>query len=384
MKGPARRLRLSRKQVLGFRLSGQTLDRRVTAAEFLQRGVPLPDDPWGAAQLSLHARVAGLTPARFGKLVGPERKLVRIFGAKGAAQLVPARELGVFTRGLFPEDEAAARLVLAPITPLLDKLSLTATKVFEAGGRALDAGLARGPLSFDELVPRLKRALPKEFAPHFSARQLLVLLKALGRTGRFLLVPEATGGPHLVRTEDWLDRAPPETKDGPFRLQLARRYLSLHGPATAEDFAAWAGLPFAAGRATFDKLGREELTQVKTSEGESVLLTAELMRLKAKAAEGLWLLPSNDPLLDSPGRGLIVPEARLHPAVWSRSRDGGVILVDGEVRGRFELRQFLTELQLEVGPFRPLTRRQAAALHDQALVLAAWRGASHLTMTSAR
>ena len=62
------------------------------------------------------------------------------------------------------------------------------------------------------------------------------------------------------------------------RLELARRYLHIFGPATPVGFAQWAGIrPAAAGHAAFDALAGS-LTPVRTPVGDAWILTRTSQR----------------------------------------------------------------------------------------------------------
>jgi Winged helix DNA-binding domain len=47
---------------------------------------------------------------------------------------------------------------------------------------------------------------------------------------------------------------PPDMDPQQARLELARRYLQVFGPATAASFAAWAGIRFSEVGAAFERL----------------------------------------------------------------------------------------------------------------------------------
>lgn len=55
----------------------------------------------------------------------------------------------------------------------------------------------------------------------------------------------------------------PEVDPGEARLELARRFLRVFGPASADSFSSWAGVRSAAAAKTFDDL-RKELVEVMT------------------------------------------------------------------------------------------------------------------------
>src|SRR5206468_9025697 len=79
------------------------------------------------------------------------------------------------------------------------------------------------------------------------------------------------------------------------RLELARRYLHVFGPATPEAFAGWAGISARGGVAAFDALGRW-LTPVRTPVGDAWILSRDAPTLRATVgpAAAARLLPSGD------------------------------------------------------------------------------------------
>jgi hypothetical protein len=67
---------------------------------------------------------------------------------------------------------------------------------------------------------------------------------------------------------------PPEVDPRDARLELARRYLHVFGPATPDAFARWAGIAGRAGVAAFEAL-RRSLTPVRTPVGDAWILTRD-------------------------------------------------------------------------------------------------------------
>jgi hypothetical protein len=120
------------------------------------------------------------------------------------------------------------------------------------------------------------------------------------------------------------------------RLELARRYLHVFGPTTAEAFAQWAGIGPQRGVAAFDELGRW-LTPVRTRVGDSWILTSDepMLRAAPGPAASARLLPSGDAyfLLQGRDRELLVPDASFRRALWTPRVWPGGVLVDGEIAG---------------------------------------------------
>ena len=104
------------------------------------------------------------------------------------------------------------------------------------------------------------------------------------------------------------------------RLELARRYLHIFGPATAASFAGWAGIQLAEARSALEALARE-LTPVRTPVGDAWILANDeaAFRARSRPAAPARLLPSGDTyyLLWGVDRELLVPETKRRAALWT-------------------------------------------------------------------
>jgi hypothetical protein len=129
---------------------------------------------------------------------------------------------------------------------------------------------------------------------------------------------------------------PPEVDPRDARLELARRYLHVFGPTTAEAFAQWAGIPAQRGVAAFDGL-RRSLIPVRTPVGDSWILTRDEPAFRAAPgpAASARLLPSGDAyfLLQGRDRELLIPDASRRSVLWTSRVWPGGVLVDGEIIG---------------------------------------------------
>ena len=128
----------------------------------------------------------------------------------------------------------------------------------------------------------------------------------------------------------------PEVDPRDARLELARRYLHIFGPTTAESFAEWAGISAQRGVAAFDGL-RRWLTPVRTPVGDSWILTSDepTVRAASRPAASARLLPSGDAyfLLQGRDRELLVPDALRRRALWTSRVWPGGLLVGGDIAG---------------------------------------------------
>jgi len=129
----------------------------------------------------------------------------------------------------------------------------------------------------------------------------------------------------------------PEIEPRRARLELARRYLHIFGPATAASFAQWAGISFAAAKVTFETLARE-LIPTRTPVGETWILAADESASRSGRSEvpaPARLLPSGDAyfLLWGADREILVPHPKQRAEFWTTRVWPGALLVNGEIAG---------------------------------------------------
>jgi hypothetical protein len=235
-----------------------------------------------------------------------------------------------------------------------------AERAVEVVERAL-AG--EGPLTRSELAERLaSRGIRTEgqATPH------LLMLAAL--RGVAVLGPLQGGKQAFALARDWLGAPPPAPLGGVDReialAELARRYLTAHGPALPADLAGWAGLAL-----------RDAGAGLRSIAGELVELDGGLVDLAARhpAPDRVEprLLPAFDPyLLGWKDRTFAVPAQharRVHPG-------GGVVravaTVDGLAVGTWSARRRGDRLAVDVDSFAPLESEAATALHTEAADIA--------------
>ena len=129
---------------------------------------------------------------------------------------------------------------------------------------------------------------------------------------------------------------PPEVDPRAARLELARRYLHVFGPATPGAFARWAGISLRGGSSAFDAL-RRTLVPVRTPVGDAWILTRDEPTFRAAPARPAQarLLPSGDAyfLLQGADRALLVGDAKRRGALWTPRVWPGGLLVEGEIVG---------------------------------------------------
>jgi hypothetical protein len=296
---------VTRRQILAFRRRVGMLDmRRPTSAASLRQAAwaGLQDSMPRAALLSLHARVEGVEPSTW-----EHPSLAQLWGPRYSTYVVPKRDFALFSLGRLPDNpkgrqraEHMAELMHAALS-----------------GRMTDRELGR--------VIRVGNAM-----------------RYAATTGTIAIRWEGARAPTL-----WTVPAP---KIDPVdaRRELARRYLHVFGPTTAESFARWAGISRRSGAEAFASL-EGSLLSVRSPLGDAWLLVEDEPEMRA--AETIdapaRLLPSGDAyfLLDGAERELLVPRAEHRERLWTPRVWPGALLVEGEIRGTWRRAQHTVRVE---------------------------------------
>ena len=322
MSGP--RLNLTRDQILAHRRRAGALDERLPMGESSLRRAAwagLQDSMPRAAVLSIHARVEGTRPSTW-----EDPSLIQVWGPRYNVFVVPAVDRAVFTLGRYPDD-------------------------------------ARGRLRAEDLAARLHALLGERRLGYAEAGEALgVTPNSLGYaspTGTVVIRWEGARQPTV-----WtLPR--PEVDPSGARLELARRYLHIYGPASAAGFAHWAGMGRRHGEIAFDALSTS-LTAVQTPAGEAHILSEDEPALLAPPAPAAAarLLPSGDSftLMFGADRELLVPDQRLRGELWTPRVWPGALLLNGEIAGTWRR----AGAALVVQAWRRISRGEREAVESEA------------------
>ncbi|NGN67311.1 winged helix DNA-binding domain-containing protein [Streptomyces sp. A7024] len=199
----------------------------------------------GAAALGLRARGVREWGQVAAALEG-ERSVFRGWFMRGTLHLVPATDAR-WLLGLYGPRNIAANARRYRELGLDDALCERAEQLL------LKAVVEHGPLTRAELTERLTRGLgipaKGQAAIHLISRACLAGLICHG--------PEKGGEQAFVALGDWLPEA--GAVPGDPVAELARRYGRAYGPADAEDFAVWSGLPKSMARAAWEPVAPDPL-----------------------------------------------------------------------------------------------------------------------------
>jgi hypothetical protein len=323
------RLGLTRPQILAFRRQAGGLGERLAPGpDSLRRAAwaGLQDSMPRAALLSIHARVAGTGPSTW-----EDPSLVQLWGPRFNVFVVAARDLAVFSLGTLPDD-------------------------------------TRGRRRAEDLAARLHAALGGARVSYGAAGAALGVppnrLRYAGATGTVVIRWDG------ARRPDVWTVPPRQTSPRDARLELARRYLHVYGPATPGSFAQWAGIGGRPGVAAFEALGGS-LTPAQTPVGDAWILGQDEPAFRAAPgpAAPARLLPSGDAyfLLRGADRDLLVPDADQRRALWTPRVWPGALLLGEEITGTWRR----ADTVLTVQPWRklPAAERDAVTAEAESLPL---------------
>ena len=277
-----------------------------------------------AALLSIHARVEGADSTNW-----EHPSLVQLWGPRYGDYVIAAQDIPVFSLGRLPEDtrrRARAHDTASRLQAFLK-------------GRRMPFGQAGHEMG----VPpnSLRYAAP---------------------TGTVLMRWDGSRQP-VIWTLPQPDMDPRQA-----RLELARRYLHVFGPAAPASFAHWAGIGRAEANAAFKGLA-SALTPVRTPVDDGWILADDEMAFRSQPGPvaPARLLPSGDAyyLLWGADREILVPEPKQRSELWTTRVWPGAVLVSGEIVGVW--RRSAAEVSINL--WRRLSSAEWAAVEAEALSL---------------
>ncbi|MEO7003376.1 MAG: winged helix DNA-binding domain-containing protein [Ktedonobacterales bacterium] len=378
---------LSMDELRRLRMRSQCLSGELpmTAYEALRRVTALQAQDTPAARLAVRPRSMAVTAADVTRACNEERAIVRTWAMRGTLHMLPVEDVRWMVALLGPIFTAryhSRRLELGLDAALCARtMSLLREILAEHGG------CTRGDL-IHALTNKGLAIDPSSQAPAhlvmYAAMQGVICRGA----------EHSEDEPTYVLLDEWVGQRGGQRAPDDALAELARRYIRAYGPADADDFAAWAGIPLTTARRGVQ------------------LITGELIPVTI-AGEPAWMLPDSGQ--DSADDQTQAPCVRLLPAfdAWLlgyRRRDftlpprfartiqagGGwihpVVVVDGIVVGAWRLQRRTgpsrpahrdpgEHLSVSVQPFEPLDPALLPALEAQALDIGRFLNASaQLTM----
>ncbi|KZB85787.1 winged helix DNA-binding domain-containing protein [Amycolatopsis regifaucium] len=291
-----------------------------------------------AARLAIRARSRGLASSD----VDTSREVSRTWLMRKTLHLVPTADLRWLNR-LFGPRNAQAGHGRREQLDLTDELCERALEHLQdlLPGKALTRQEIVEGLATNGIVLDATSQAP----PH--------LLAYAANRGLICRGPDSGAEPTYVLLDEWTtegnDPADPQA-------ELAHRYLTAYGIATAEDFSTWSGLPLGLCRKAFDALDL-----VPAGDGFALRETD----LSAPPCPPRLLGAFDTFLLGYRGRDLL-----LDPAHAQRVNSGGgmiapTVLVDGRIAGTWRVKRTAKQTKVVVEPFAALSRSAIAGLESE-------------------
>lgn len=381
---------VSWKQVTAFRLGRQHLTRRLPRAALASA----PGDIGGAqaqllsaAQMSIWARVHGVTLSDLDAAIWNERSLAKAWCMRRTMFLVPSKDLAMFVRGSSLRAEREIRWMLNKGVPAKEL-----ERVLEAVMEALEK-----PITQSALAPAVSKALglkvgyrlggvgwgSRRRVPSVKVGSLAVpsnyLLHLAGARGVYCSGPNEGNETTFVRADRWI----PHWKDMPQQRaerELLKRYLRAHGPATVADFALWTGMTATDAGKVWSTV-EADMARVAVEGWGASVLKEDLPEL-AGARLGspvVRLLPFFDSFLlgHRSHRNIVGPAEHNHvyrQAGWVSP----VLLVDGRAAGVWSHAKKNGTLEVNVRPFVSLQPAVTSVMREEADDLGRFLGSSEV------
>jgi hypothetical protein len=280
-----------------------------------------------AALLSLHARLEGVESSTW-----EDPSLAQLWGPRYSTYVVPRCDFALFSLGRLP-DNAKGRLRSERTAERVHSYLAGVRKTDREVGRALGIGNS---------------------------------IRYAATTGTVAIRWEGARAP-MVWTVAAAKIDPADA-----RRELARRYLHIFGPTTADGFARWAGISRQSAAVAFASLEGSLLpvrSPLSSLLGDEWLLADDepTMRSAETIDAPARLLPSGDAyfLLDGTERNLLVPRADQRQRLWTSRVWPGALLVEGEIRGTWRRSQHT----VRIDAWTRLSRQRRDAIEAEASTL---------------
>jgi hypothetical protein len=317
-----------------------------------------------AGEMSLGARVGGVTRQSVQSALWEKKSLVKLWAMRGTLHIVPAADLTIFTKGLSWIDENRRKKYLAQRGLQPGDVDYAV----EAVADALDGRTLRKK----ELLARMVKGAPRRLVPWIESSWGAALLPSC-RAGLLCHGPSVGGESTFVRADQWLGWRQ-QISDEEARKELLRRHLSAYGPATRQEFAAWAGLDGVDVKSTWGAM-EGELTEVRVNGSRAWILTKDVQEIAAaRLRKPVKLLPLFDVYLLQRNREQLVGPSDYKKVYRDQAWISAVVLERGRIAGVWAHRRKAKSIEMTVTPFRPVTRALRHGISTEAEQLGRFLG----------
>lgn len=356
-------------RILAFRLARSGLAGRTAKSLAEAAACPASDFSRDAALIALAARGEDVTREGYDRAVD-RGDLVVAHIVRGAIHALAPGDLALYGRSLIAtdEDELAVQLGRQVRRMAADK-GFAATdalrEVAEATTTALSGGRALGK---NELHDQLRTLVGADLMPWCKGCKSHHVAPMLWRYGC------VKAGARLDSMRRYVlgEPGPPQAA-----VEAVDRFLRFYGPATAGDFAEWAGVAKPYAERLWDRV-RDDISEVLAGSRKAWVMSQDLQALESPpAADGVRLIPPGDPYLQKPNRPLLAPEVALRKRLFRPVASPGAVLKAGRLVGLWRVKAKGPKAEITVEKLGRIGRKD---LEEEAHRVADLRGASDLLL----
>lgn len=330
-----------------------------------------------SAELTLWARVKGISGGVVAQALWEDRSLVKIWAFRGTLHLLPASEYWMWQAGLSTYDHYLKPSWFKYFGVSREQFA----EVMEAVGDSLDGQL----LTREELA----KAVAARTGSHDLGDKLQEswgsFLKPPSFNGRLCFAPNSGQKVRFTGPESWLGYREEVDPDQAL-AEITRRYLDSNGPATREDYARWGAVSPAKALARIKKLG-DEAAEVDVEGTRYWMLSTDVKRAAAAEPAGrVNLVPAFDQYVIAATKQAdhLMPgdfRAKIYrPQGWISP----VLLVDGRMDGIWSYEVKGGRLKVTVEPFVTLPAWAITGAEEEAANLAEFLRCSRVELAFSR
>lgn len=287
-------------------------------------------------------RVGSISVSAAIRPVGP---LVSMWSVRGAPHAHDACRLDIVRDALAPLDsDPGDHRHVAAVQEVASAMTAIVTGKTAKGDLSREVGEA--------VSSSLVQHCPRCQVRHFPDG----LFRAAGRQAQLVIGPDEDRRTMLYPCPDVAQ----EQVDDPRSLML-QTYFRVNGPTTRTQYRDWQEAGSAGVAQLWDQLDEEDkLVRVELGGRRFDLPGALVDPIEtAEPAEGVALVPPNDPYLRQTDRTVLVPDRARRKEIFKALSGPGALLVDGEVAGAWRYRRSDAEVSIELFDGLSTSRTQA-------------------------
>ena len=356
-------------QILAFRLARSGLARRDATTLAEAAACPTSDFSRDAALLALAARHESATRERYNEATD-RGDLVIAHSLRGAIHALAPRDFALYGRALVATDDDELAVQLGQqVQRLAAERGFAPSDALDEVADATERALGRGRgLDRNELHDELRKRVSADLTPWCRRCRSHHVAPMLWRYGC------VKAGARLDSRRRYVLGKPGR---GPAAAGAVNRFLRFYGPATAGDFAEWAGVARPHARRLWERV-EGDLCEVSLASRKAWIRSEDVKELDSPPdADGVRFIPPGDPYLQRPNRPLLAPDAELRKRLFRPVASPGAVLSGGRLAGLWRAKAIGTKAEVTVEKLGPVTRDD---LEEEAHRVADLRGASELLL----